>query len=60
MPRASGLEARLRKEFADAEITLIAGSNGVYDITVDGREIFSKHKSRRFPDNDEIVRLLAS
>jgi len=39
---------------------LIAGSNGVYDITVDGREIFSKHKSRRFPDNDEIVRLLAS
>ncbi|MBA3011419.1 MAG: Rdx family protein [Proteobacteria bacterium] len=37
---------------------LIAGSNGVYDIMADGRLVFSKHQENRFPENDEIIRLL--
>lgn len=37
---------------------LSAGSNGIYDIKVDGRQIFSKHQSGRFPDNQEIIALL--
>lgn len=50
----------MRKKFPSAEIALIAGSGGIYDITVDGREIFSKQKSGRFPENDEIIKLLAA
>jgi predicted Rdx family selenoprotein len=34
---------------------LVPGSNGIYDITADQTTIFSKHQSRRFPDNREII-----
>ncbi|MBU0485600.1 MAG: Rdx family protein [Proteobacteria bacterium] len=59
MPRASGLEAALKVKHADAEVKLVAGSHGIYDITVDGIEIFSKNKTGRFPENDEIIRLIS-
>lgn len=38
---------------------LIAGSGGVFDVRIDGRLVFSKHETGRFPDPGEIVRLLA-
>ena len=56
-PRASGLEAELKKEF-DAEVELIPGSGGVFIIHADGKQIFSKHETGRFPNNGEIVALL--
>ncbi|MCP3943833.1 MAG: hypothetical protein GY710_20460 [Desulfobacteraceae bacterium] len=37
---------------------LIAGSEGIYDIEVDNKTIFSKHQTNRFPENDEIIKLL--
>nr|WP_083774361.1 Rdx family protein [Desulfurivibrio alkaliphilus] len=58
MPRASGLEAEIKQNFPQATVELSAGSNGIYDIKVDGRQIFSKHQSGRFPDNQEIIALL--
>jgi selT/selW/selH-like putative selenoprotein len=36
----------------------VAGSGGVFDITANGRQIFSKGRSRNFPDPDEIVSLI--
>jgi selT/selW/selH-like putative selenoprotein len=36
----------------------VAGSGGVFDITANGRQIFSKGKSRNFPDPDEIIALI--
>jgi hypothetical protein len=30
----------------------------VFDVEADGRRIFSKHSSHRFPTDDEIIRLL--
>lgn len=56
-PRASRLEEEL-KSIAGAEIELISSSGGVFEITVDGRIVFSKAKMRRFPDEGEIIRLL--
>jgi hypothetical protein len=32
----------------------------VFDVAVDGRTIFSKHASHRFPDADEVIRALES
>lgn len=37
----------------DAE--LIEGSNGIFDIAVDGRVVFSKQAEQRFPKHEEIV-----
>lgn len=37
---------------------MIKGSNGVFDIVADGQPIFSKHKTGRFPKDDEIIGLL--
>jgi len=42
----------------DAEVELVAGSGGVYEISVDGRSIFSKKQLGRFPEDGEIVSLI--
>lgn len=39
----------------DAEIQLTKGSGGVFDVTVDGRLIFSKQRGGRFPELDEVL-----
>ena len=37
---------------------LIPGSKGIYDVIVDEETIFSKHQAKRFPENDEIIKLI--
>ena len=37
------------------EAELVPGSNGVFDVVVDGKLIYSKHQTGRFPDPDEIL-----
>lgn len=39
------------------DVSLRSGSNGRFEVTLDGRLIFSKAKLRRFPDEGEILRL---
>jgi len=46
------------KESVDCEPELIAGDNGVFDVEVDGRLIFSKHETGRFPEDEEILEKL--
>jgi selenoprotein W-related protein len=38
--------------------TLIKGSGGIFDVVVDGRKLFSKHQTGRFPEPGEIAALL--
>ena len=47
----------LRKNLG-ADIELIAGSNGVFDITLDGTMIYSKLEKGRFPQTDDILNLI--
>jgi selT/selW/selH-like putative selenoprotein len=42
------------------DATIVPGERGVFDVVVDGRTIFSKHSSHRFPDHEEIIRALKS
>jgi selenoprotein W-related protein len=44
----------LEKKFGIAP-ELIKSSGGVFEVTVDGNLIFSKKKTHRFPDNQEII-----
>ena len=37
------------------ESRLIEGSGGVFDVTVDGNLIYSKHATGRFPEDHEIL-----
>jgi len=51
------LEEELKKKFS-AQIELIAGSGGVFDVRVDDRNIFSKSRMGRFPQEEEIEQLI--
>ena len=52
------MAAELKKHLGVAA-TLTAGSGGVFDVTVDGAVVFSKKSVGRFPEEGEIVGLLA-
>lgn len=47
----------MKKQFG-AEVEYIAGSGGVFTVVADGKEIFSKSLTGRFPEHHEIIRLL--
>ncbi|MCI5124731.1 MAG: hypothetical protein D3925_09705 [Candidatus Electrothrix sp. AR5] len=51
------MEAALKKEFG-AEVELIPGSGGVFTVCADGKQVYSKHETGRFPDDGEIAGLL--
>jgi selT/selW/selH-like putative selenoprotein len=36
------------------------GTPGQFDVIVDGKLIFSKHKEGRFPEEEEVLRALPS
>ena len=43
------------QEARGVESELVQGDNGVFDVVVDGKLIYSKHQTGRFPDPDEIL-----
>jgi selT/selW/selH-like putative selenoprotein len=48
--------AELADEGFNAEAS--PGTKGQFDISADGRLVFSKHETRRFPEPEEILRAL--
>jgi selenoprotein W-related protein len=54
MPQAASLAARIRQEFG-LEPELIKGANGVFDVAVDGKLVYSKDQTGRFPDESEVI-----
>ena len=40
---------------AFSRISLVPGSGGVFEVRVDGRELFSKKRTGQFPDQDALV-----
>ena len=46
------------KKRLGAEVELIKGSGGIFDIAAVGAMIFSKHEVGRFPEPDEIEALI--
>jgi len=34
---------------------LIPGQGGIFDVVVDGRRIYCKHDTGRFPTHDEVL-----
>lgn len=44
--------------FGIAEITLIPTGGGVFEVTVNGKLVFSKKELGRFPEQGEVPKLL--
>jgi len=51
------LAAELKRHLG-VEAKLIPGSGGVFEVTAEGRLVFSKKTAGRFPDPSEIVEML--
>jgi len=50
------------QEYADrvAELALVPGSGGVFEVQVYGRTVFSKHEAGRHAEEGEVARLVAA
>ena len=51
----------MKADFSDAEVELVEGDHGVFDIAVDGKMIFSRGCSnfgKRFPHAGETTELI--
>jgi len=46
------------KEKCNLEAELIGGSKGIFDVVVDGKVVFSKFKTGRFPHPGEIAGMI--
>ena len=57
-PEADSLSAELASFLPGIEIELFAEGKGIFDVVADGVMVFSKYKSHRFPDTDEVSELL--
>ncbi len=57
LPRAASLAAELKKQ-RGVDSTLVPGSGGEFEITVNGRLVFSKKQLGRFPDTEELLEQL--
>jgi len=53
------LAAAIAREFG-VQAELIKGSGGVFDVVVDRALIYSKSETGRFPEHEEVLRLLRS
>lgn len=41
------------------KVALVRGKGGVFDIRVDGKTVYSKHKTDRFPTDEEISKVVS-
>jgi selT/selW/selH-like putative selenoprotein len=63
LPQASRAEEEIKETFSNAKITLVAGERGAFDVSLNGKLIFSKLLKvgtyiERFPDHGELVKLI--
>ena len=55
-PDAARVADELKKELS-IEADLIAGDNGIFDVKIDDKLVFSKFDTGRFPEPVEIVKI---
>ncbi|UCD25916.1 MAG: Rdx family protein [Gemmatimonadota bacterium] len=53
------MAAEIEGKYPDAQVNLIGGSGGVFEVTVDGDLVFSKKNIGRHADAGEVLKLIA-
>ena len=56
-PRAVGLAAEILKYYG-LESELVPGNRGDFEVTVDGKKVFSKQKLSRFSEIGEVSKII--
>ena len=56
--RAKWLKEDLEKNVKDAKVVLEGGEKGIFDVYAGNKLVFSKYKEGRFPESDEIVKMV--
>ena len=56
--RAEWLKRDLEKNIKGVKVSLQDGDKGIFDVYVDKKLIFSKHKEGRFPESNEIIEMV--
>ena len=56
LPDAERVSAELKSK--GIKVDLIKGSNGVFDVDIDGKVVYSKHTTGRFPNQGELLMLI--
>ena len=49
------MAAELKQAFPDTEVRLVESSGGLFEVTVDGKLVFSKKASRRHAQPGEVL-----
>lgn len=49
------MKATLEKEYPGVEVELVKSAGGAFEVSVDGKKIFSKLDLGRFPEHSEIL-----
>jgi len=52
------VEEELKTAYSDVHVELIPGHGGVFEVALDGTEIYSKSNTGRFPDTGEITSII--
>jgi len=58
LPQASRVEAEIKAIYPAAKIKLIRGGGGIFEVKCDGKLIYAKSKTHRFPNEGEITGLI--
>ena len=48
----------IKEGFAEANVEIIEGSGGVFEVTVDGSLIYSKKETGQFPEKGKVISLM--
>lgn len=51
------MAAQIKKR-TGVEPELIKGDNGIFDVKLDGKIVYSKHETGRFPEHHEVLKKL--
>ena len=54
------MKAEIEQAHPGVEVTLVKGSRGAFEIAIDGAPVFSKKATRRFPETEAILALIAA
>ena len=57
-PQAVSLADKINSELADANVEIVEGSGGVFEVTFDGKLIYSKKETGEFPEEQDILNIL--
>ena len=52
------MAAELKQAYPDADVRLIESSGGVFEVTVDGKLVFSKKALRRHAEPGEVLKAI--